>query len=205
MDELFSIFEQSWSALNAKGNARAVYEKLEAHYNEPHRAYHNLDHIECCLNELNHVREEIQSIDELTMALFFHDIIYDTKAKYNEEQSALLADEILSEAGVSNDALQLIHSLIMATKHPAEPTTKDEAIIIDIDLAILGQERDLYDQYEANIRQEYSWVPEADFKTGREAVLKSFLNRDFIFELDYFSDKYEVSAQENLMRALYRL
>ena len=48
--------EQSWSELcgrlAARGDQTRIYRDLEQLYREPHRAYHNLDHILNCISEL---------------------------------------------------------------------------------------------------------------------------------------------------------
>ena len=75
----------------------------------------------------------------------------------------------------------------------------------DIDLAILGQSPDLFGAYDRGIREEYSWVPEDDYRKGRIAVLQSFLERKSIYSTDYFRSEYEEKARKNLCRAILRL
>ena len=79
------------------------------------------------------------------------------------------------------------------------------ALLQDIDLSILGADAELYDRYEGWIRQEYDFVPEAAFRTGRSAVLRSFLGQDVIYHTVELRERLEVSARDNLSRALVEL
>ena len=59
--------------------------------------------------------------------------------------------------------------------HAARPATADEALLVDIDLAILGAAEERFAQYEAQIRAEYAWVDDALFRSRRREVLTGFL------------------------------
>ena len=114
-------------------------------------------------------------------AIWFHDLVYDTHAKDNEEQSAQVAKQVLGQVGMNEVFTSSVVNLILATKHSAVPEENDAKFMIDLDLAILGQgERD-FDEYESNIRQEYAWVSDEQFATGRAAILQPFLDRPSIF------------------------
>ena len=71
--------------------------------------------------------------------------------------------------------------MIRATRHGAPPETRDEALLLDIDLSILGRDRSRFDEYAEQIRREFAWVPDDAFRSGREAVLGDFLGRERIF------------------------
>ncbi len=75
-------------------------------------------------------------------------------------------------------------------------------LLVDIDLAILGQPRDRYEQFEHQIREEYAWVPTADFAKGRTAIPRNFLNRPSIYGSDSFRKRYERHARSNLAWAI---
>ncbi len=79
--------------------------------------------------------------------------------------------------------------LIRATKHATIPAPGDEMLITDIDLAILEQPRNRFDEYEHQRREEYDWVNDAAFAQGRSAVLGSFLARPTIYQTEWFSQK----------------
>ncbi len=57
----------------------------------------------------------------------------------------------------------------------------DSQVLLDADLAILATNQVLYGEYAHAIRQEYSWMAEADYITGRQQVLERFLQRSRIY------------------------
>ena len=201
--------EQRWTALwqrlGAQGDANAVYDNLIARYSEPHRAYHTLEHIGHCLDEFEQVRNLATNPDAVELALWYHDAIYDTKAKDSEERSAALVVEAVRNVSLSDNFGQLVANLIIATKHTAAPTDPDVQLLVDIDLSILGQTGDKFDEYERQVRKEYEWVAEDAFVAGRSSILKSFLDRTTIYSTRFFFNKYEVQARRNIAKSLARL
>jgi len=194
-----------WQRLGARGDADAVYNDLVARYSEPHRAYHTLAHVGNCLEELEQIRQLATNPDAVELALWYHDAVYDTRAKDSEGRSAALAVEMVRSASLPDNLGQLVANLIMATKHSATPTDSDNQLIVDIDLSILGQSEDEFDEYERQIRKEYEWVSESAFVAGRSAILKSFLDRPRIYATQFFRDKYEAQARRNIAKSLARL
>ena len=57
-------------------------------YQEKHRAYHNLEHVNDCLNQLDNFESEITDKHIIEMAIWYHDIIYNPYGKNNELKSA---------------------------------------------------------------------------------------------------------------------
>jgi predicted metal-dependent HD superfamily phosphohydrolase len=191
--------------LGAANEPHDLFEALVAAYVEPHRAYHNDDHIADCLAQFDAVRESVAHPDEVEMALWFHDAVYDPRAADNEGKSAAWAVQALSDRKVDSEALTHIGDLILATKHQAVPNDGDAQIVVDVDLSILGRPWKRFKQYDNAIRKEYGWVPETDYRLGRARILSGFLSRDTLFQTAYFRSRYEATARENLARAIARL
>ena len=139
---------------------------------------------------------------EVELGLWFHDAVYRTWRQDNEERSARWAFEFLSACGAPTDVAARVRDLVMATKHLGSEVSGDAALIVDIDLSILGEPPDVYDGFERNVRKEYWWVPRARFVTARSAVLRSFLDRPAIYHWPAFRERYETQARSNLERAL---
>ncbi len=59
-----------------------------------------------------------------------------------------------------------------------------------------------YQSYAQQIRQEFAWVPEADYGQGRRRVLESFLGRPRIF---HFLSQLEDPARRNTAAEISRL
>ena len=185
--------------------ARAVYEDLLARYGAGDRQYHNLGHIQACLGLLDAVRGLAESPDAIELALWFHDAIYDSHRSDNEARSAQLAAEALARLGATAALGAVVSDLILATRHQAAPTTPDAAILVDIDLSILGQPAAIFDAYETGIRAEYGWVAADDFRAGRSKVLRGFMQRPRIYTTEHFHDMLESTARKNLARSLAQL
>lgn len=183
----------------------AAWPALIAAYSESHRAYHNAAHIADCLQQLELARSEADRPDEIAFALWLHDAVYDPRAKDNEERSADWADQLLADAGVQMSARHRIRKLVLSTKHPSQPDSRDAELIVDIDLSILGRAPAEFEDYDRAIAQEYSWVPPEQYKKGRAAILRDFLDRPKLFHSAYFQAKFESQAKVNLSRAIANL
>ena len=112
-------------------------DELMAAYTAPGRHYHDLKHIEDCLGALACVDDlSVTEREILTEAIWWHDVVYDPTRSDNEELSARLA-----EAHVRPDLRPEVGRLIRLTRtHQVEPEDRLGAILISIDLRILGAE-----------------------------------------------------------------
>ena len=166
---------------------------LATRYSEPHRHYHTLAHVEHLLELLPHADETVIA------AVWFHDAIYD--GAMNEERSAALAREALTELGFDAGAIALVEQMILATKHHSPDALPENALaFLDADLAILGSDRTRYDEYVAQVRREYAHVPDGAFREGRNAILRAFLERPRIYFTEEFRARFEQRARANLRR-----
>lgn len=178
---------------------------LMARYREPHRHYHTLVHLEECFAALAPAVHLAERLGEVELALWFHDAVYDPRRNDNEHESARLAAETLLAAGVNGHLAERIRTLILATSHSVPPPGGDASLVVDVDLTILAAPETRFDEYEQEIRAEYAWVPEAEFRTARARILKSFLARPTIYATQWFVDKYETCARANLSRSILRI
>ncbi|MDG4881232.1 hypothetical protein [Mesorhizobium sp. WSM4884] len=188
----------------------ALKSELAALYQAGDRHYHDLAHVEAMLALAEECRRLLHDPDAVEAAIWFHDAIYDSRAKDNEAKSAALAEQRLSDR-VSPERLSRIVAMIDATathqlpQLDDEKATNDAALFLDMDLAILGAEPDVFDTYEKAVRREYGWVEEPLWRAGRAAVLKGFLARPHIFHTAEFRQRFESGARQNLERSLAAL
>lgn len=198
-------FQQLWRRITGEQPEEMLFSDLDRHYAESFRSYHNANHIADCLQQFDMARHLAVHPDEVELALWFHDVIYDSRAKNNEEQSANCARQALIWSHASEEIISQVMRLIQITCHTAMPTIIDEKIIVDIDLSILGRDPPEFDLYEQQIRQEYAWVPELQFCDGRAAILRGFLERPAIYLTEFFQERYEPQARQNLRSSLFKL
>jgi pantetheine-phosphate adenylyltransferase len=191
---------------SADRNCSEVFNDLYLRYQEPHRSYHRPSHIKICLNELEPVREFAQDPNALEFALFYHDAVYDSAkgdlGSDDEGKSADLAEkDITQKLGLSCEFARRVAALILATKHRDIPLESDHKLIADIDLAIFGRSARLFDIYERQIREEYSWVSWEEFASARKRILQRFLDRG-VYLTPFFVERYERQATLNLKRSI---
>lgn len=184
----------------------AVSQALTRRYEEPHRAYHGLAHVEALLQcQFSH-RQWVRDPLAMMLAIWFHDAIYDTRRQDNELQSAALAGEMLTEAGMPAALVDSVQRKVLATqRHEWTDGDPDTALFLDMDLAILASDEAAYDAYAAQIAREYDWVPEAAYRQGRRKVLEGFLQRPAIYFTPQLQSAWEARARRNLARELAAL
>ena len=198
-------WQRAWREIGASGDGEALRQRLTDAWREPQRRYHTLQHLAECLAHLEPVRAQAAAAAEVELGLWFHDAVYEVRGHDNEAKSAAWAGQALAAAGVAAAPAGRVHALVMATRHAALPETADEALLVDIDLAILGAPEERFDQYEAQVRAEYAWVDEAVFRSRRIDVLTGFLARPTIYATAHFRTQLEAAARTNLARSIARL
>jgi predicted metal-dependent HD superfamily phosphohydrolase len=197
-------WHSTWSDAGLPRPASQVFEQLLARYGEPHRAYHTTQHLEECASHFERARSLARDPGAVQLALWFHDAIYDTRRPDNEQRSADWAVQVLMSVGTPARLRDSVRGMILATRHDAAPDSPDAALALDIDLAILGAPAARYDEYEAQVRREYDWVPDEAFATTRAGILREFLARARIYSTEFFRDRLEASARGNLERSIAR-
>lgn len=183
----------------------SLWNEIETRYSEKGRHYHNLLHLENMFRELETVKNNISDFTAISFSVFYHDVIYDASSKSNEEKSAAQAEKRLGELHLDKDRISLISAQILATKSHQRSDDGDTNYLLDADLSVLGKDFKTYLEYTQNIRKEYSIYPDFLYKPGRRKVLKHFLELESIFKTEYFKQKYEVQAKENIATELQLL
>jgi predicted metal-dependent HD superfamily phosphohydrolase len=193
---------------NPSYNACLVEAELRARaaYAEPGRHYHGERHLDECLALLADVPDLCERERRLLRwAILWHDAVYEPGAADNEQRSAELAKRELAECGVADEDGEEVARLILLTKDHA--TSRDDplgALMVSIDLAILGSDSDRYRAYADAIRQEYASVPYAEWRQGRALVLMGLLAADKLYPDPRFA-ALEARARRNMQGELSRL
>jgi predicted metal-dependent HD superfamily phosphohydrolase len=206
---LFSPFEAAATLLGARRDVRGVFTQLEARYREPHRAYHALSHIAHGLELFIELETELAAPGEVLLAWWFHDAIYATHPlANNESRSASLAYEQCLRMGIPEPTADRVARLVrMTERHQSTgPDDRDAALLLDVDLSILGADPLTYATFERDVRAEYRWLfLEGIYRRGRARVLEGFLRRGSIYAHPRTRARYEAAARANLARAIEEL
>lgn len=198
-----------WSNFVEPTHVDWTWRVLETLYSEPHRAYHNLTHIDACMDLLAEAQRDgvCERTPVVRLALFWHDAVYVPGDKRNEELSAgLLRSLVYLPWTVHSEMWDQACDAILATK--THETVADNAVArltIDIDLSILGIESAEYRKYVRAIRQEYAAVSDEAWKVGRSGFLAKMLERKRIFQTDWAHERFDSFARMNMRQELERL
>lgn len=196
MNQLHNIWEE---VLSSYPQGLAKLRKVLKIYETPSRHYHNLKHLSEMTRIFQEYRSTLVNFSDLIFACLWHDIVYDTQNKDNEEQSYNMWISDSAEMRIPVKQQEKVGNFILATKkHTLNNEDSDMAIFLDADLAILGSDENRYGEYMRDIRKEYSHIPDAEFGTGRAALLKKFLERPNIYFNSEIGERFEKKARQNL-------
>ena len=163
------------------------------------RAYHNMAHVYDCIKEC-----EARNLGEIArLALFYHDAVCVPGRSDNEFASwNFFSSHFTGSGSVGVYAMERVRSLIMLTRHTESPRDDVGAMVVDIDMSILGQSPEIFDQYDKAIRQEYQHVSDEVYEAGRRAFLEGILGRRTIYHTSFYRDRCEKQARENIRHRL---
>lgn len=194
-----------------------LYNKLVKNYSVENRYYHCLEHINTMLMDLDSIWKSYSTSEFLSntsswkdldkdnifrnlyLATWFHDAVYNPSSNSNEIDSADFAACQLQSLKFPEKQIKIICELILSTiSH--RPIFNNEIckIFLDLDLAILGKDSNIYNKYSKNIRKEYGFVLEKDYSEKRIEILSNFLKRDKLFYTTEFQELYEAQARKNM-------
>ena len=159
-------------------------------YTEPHRKYHDIDHLHYMINRLlaffPHLNKE--TIDCILWATMYHDIVYNIPASPDGTNEDLSADLFLKDHGDHTWA-EYIAIAIRHTRTHILPKTRERGLVwtitehlIDLDLWALSDEEE-YLKNNAKIKAENNATDE-QWIEGRGKWLEGFLERDQIYYTD---------------------
>ncbi|MCR4314409.1 MAG: crossover junction endodeoxyribonuclease RuvC [Candidatus Uhrbacteria bacterium] len=106
--------------------------------------------------------------------------------------------------GLAQPLVDKVAAMILATKFH-EASDPDTQAVLDIDLTILGESSDVFDQFERDIRREYDWVVQDVFRLGRAQILRGSPAREQIYHTSVIYQRLELQARHNLSRRIREL
>jgi predicted metal-dependent HD superfamily phosphohydrolase len=198
-------WQRVWQKLAAPSVPHDALGELMRAYSSPDRYYHNLAHIDDCLSIFDQTSFLAAHPEDVELAIWFHDAVYDTRRSDNEQKSAEWAEAVIQQSGLRWEIAKRVASSILATRHREEVTDRDARLLVDVDLSILGRDPAVFWRYEENIRKEYAWVPEDIFRRERVKILRGFLDRQHIYYHREYRERFDAKARSNLEQAIARL
>jgi predicted metal-dependent HD superfamily phosphohydrolase len=192
--------------VGARDDVAGIGSALLGRWSEPHRAYHDLAHLDEVLRRIDLLAGEADRPDLVRLAAWFHDVVYDPPATDDEERSAEVATVALADLGLAPDVVDEVARLVRLTAtHGAAPGDRDGAVLCDADLAVLASDSLRYQSYTDGVRREFSHVDDATFARGRADVLRRLLDRPQLFTTSYGRREWEQRARANVVAELRSL
>jgi len=201
-----SNIEAQWHAFFPSGNrdlVSRIWAEVREKYSEPQRFYHNFGHIVELFEYWDRYHADCHNPRVVGLVLVGHDVIYDIGAQDNEERSALYTGERLERLGVAPATVRRVMEMIrMTASHVCPRDDPDAALMLDMDMAIIGAPPDAYDRYSQAIESEYRQIYALeDFWRGRlSRFIDVLLQQPRLFKTDLFEDALGPRARANLAR-----
>lgn len=183
---------------------------LEANHQHDWRVYHAPSHTLSVLEWVDALSQEEscrpRHPDALELAVWFHDAVYVPGAADNEQASVRLLREQLEDV-LEPDVLDRAERLVLATAghtvEPDSPDWPDVGVLLDADLAVLAASPADYRRYTDDVRREYSFLSDDDWRRGRAGVLRQLTARP-LYRTAPMRDR-EGRARANIARELAEL
>jgi len=182
--------------------AQQTYRQLDGHYNNPQRHYHNWSHIGQCLGFIEEMAEQLETADEVRLAIWFHDVICTPGKMDNERHSVDFFRRCVNKSDRNKQLCGRIEALIMATCHCGDLETIDLAAMADADLGSFCLPWDQFHRDSLHVVEEYGNQDSAEKTSRKAAFLQNLLDRPQIYHSAHFLKYYEARARDNIQREL---
>ena len=198
-------FRALWQRCLIDGTAddsASIHRRLLDGYRETQRHYHTLEHIEHCLNMFDQCKSLASNPDALELAVWFHDVIFEPGRHDNEAQSAALYQQF-SDGAHDTATRSLVDRLIMATLHDGNLLQDNDAqYMVDIDLSSFGLSWEDFVHDSDNLRRENPHLGDCEYFHNQSRFQNALLQRERFFQSDFFSQRFEKQARDNVSRYL---
>jgi predicted metal-dependent HD superfamily phosphohydrolase len=158
-----------------KWNIKCDVNTLLSMWNESHRHYHNLNHLNDLIDQINENKDKFseKEYEKLILTALFHDCVYDPMKSDNEEKSADFFIECCSDK--SNGDVLEVKQMILDTKTHQSTTNLSESFN-RYDMSIVERDFDQLLEWERGISEEFSVYGKEVYKNGRLKFLESLMD-----------------------------
>lgn len=198
-----SVAFESWAELAGDSpTSRTEWAALVGAWSEPHRSYHDLAHLAAVLGVVDEFADAATDLTAVKLAAWYHDVAYDPRRSDNEEVSAARAR--IGLVGLVDDArvAEVARLVLVTARHDPGPDDADGALLCDADLAVLAGPPAAYAAYASAVRAEYGHLSDAEFTTGRTAVLEQLLALPALYRQPRVAAAWTGPARANLSAEL---
>jgi predicted metal-dependent HD superfamily phosphohydrolase len=174
----------------------------------PNYVYHNLTHTQRVVKNTKEIAVFLEvekvSIENLVIAAWFHDTGYVDGQENHEVKSVQIASEFLTAQNISEERIQAITALILATEMEYVPQNSLEEIIKDADCAHVASKNFLdiasllRKEWELSVDKKYTHADWIDLNVG-------FLTQKHNFYSEYALRNWSKGKEKNLAKLLKNL
>lgn len=159
-----------------KWNIKCDIKTILSMWNESHRHYHTLDHLNDLINQINEDKSKFDEVlyEKLLLTAIFHDCVYDPMSFSNEEKSA----DFLLECAIDKndkDILEIYESIIDTKEH--QSNTELSEIFNQFDMNIVERNFENLLEWESGIYEEFKGIGNDEYKTNRLSFLENILDK----------------------------
>ena len=166
--------------------------------------YHNLDHTIQVVDKIKILAKEenigAEDTENLLLAGWFHDLGYISDCDNHEEESRKAIQDFLRQNQFSEERIQKIGELILATDKFYKPKNQLEEIIKDADLYHLAS--DDYFRICENLRQEIKEVHYQKFSKKKWAELNVTFFSKHQFYTKYAKENWQPQKEKNVEKII---
>jgi len=158
-----------------KWNIKCDVNTLLSMWNESHRAYHTLNHLNDVIDQINENKSKYseKEYEKLMLTALFHDCVYNPMSNDNEEKSAKFFIECCLDK--SNSDVLEVKQMILDTKTHKSTTNLSESFN-NYDMCIVERDFDQLLEWENVIAEEYKGYDTVVYKNGRLKFLESLMD-----------------------------
>ncbi len=158
-----------------KWNIKCDVNTLLSMWNESHRSYHTLNHLNDVIDQINENKSKYseKEYEKLMLAALFHDCVYNPMSSTNEEDSAKFFIECCLDK-TNSDVLEVKQMILDTKTH--ESTTNLSESFNHYDMSIVERDFDQLLEWENGIHEEYKAYGE-QYKESRLKFLESLLDK----------------------------
>ena len=194
---------EAWARLAGDSpTSRTEWAAVVAAWSEPHRRYHDLGHLAAVLGLVGELAAAATDPDAVRLAAWYHDVVYDPRRGDNEQVSAERARAGLRSLVPPARVEEVSRLVLLTGGHDPAPDDENGAVLCDADLAVLAGPPEAYAAYASAVREEYGHLSDAEFTTGRTAVLQHLLALPALYRLPAVADGWTPRARANLAAEL---
>jgi predicted metal-dependent HD superfamily phosphohydrolase len=163
--------------------------------------YHNLVHTQNVLEKVTELAINLKvdetSTENLQLATWFHDTGFIKGAINHEMESVQILTDFLTLNNIIAKRIEMISSLILATKVGYAPTNDLERIIVDADCAHLGSKN--FEDKTALLRKEWEITEDKMYSDAEwTAVNLDFLTQKHRFHTDFALKNWAKTKNKNI-------